>query len=85
MAWYHGTYSCGHEGRINLIGPTKDREWKKEREFSGLCPECYKKNWKHRERQRTKLLKNFEGDGASRTFRFSKAGCMGQYSSSEIS
>lgn len=43
MAWYHGTYSCGHEGRINLIGPTKDREWKKEREFSGLCPECYKK------------------------------------------
>lgn len=43
MAWYYGTYSCGHEGRVNLIGPTKDREWKKEKHFSGLCPECYKK------------------------------------------
>lgn len=43
MAWYYGTYCCGHEGRVNIIGPTKDREWKKERVFSGLCPECYKK------------------------------------------
>lgn len=43
MAWYYGTYSCGHEGRVNIIGPGKDREWKKERAFSGLCPECYRK------------------------------------------
>lgn len=43
MAWYYGTFSCGHEGRVNIIGPAKDREWKKERAFSGLCPECYKK------------------------------------------
>lgn len=43
MAWYYGTYSCRHEGRVNIIGPGKDREWKKERIFSGLCPECYKK------------------------------------------
>ena len=43
MSWYYGTYSCGHEGRVNIIGPTKDREWKKEKHFSGLCPECYKK------------------------------------------
>lgn len=43
MALYYGTYSCGHGGSVNIIGPTKDREWKKEKHFSGLCPECYKK------------------------------------------
>mgnify|MGYP001306836693 CR=1 FL=1 len=42
MAWYYGTYICGHEGRVNIIGPVKDREWKKEREFSKMCPDCYK-------------------------------------------
>lgn len=43
MAWYYGTYSCGHEGRTNVVGPTKDRGRKVEWHFSGLCPECYKK------------------------------------------
>lgn len=43
MAWYYGTYSCGHEGRVNVIGPMKDRDWKIEKAFSNLCPECYKK------------------------------------------
>lgn len=42
MAWYYGTFSCGHDGRVNIIGPHKDREWKKEREFSKMCPDCYK-------------------------------------------
>lgn len=40
MAWYTGTYSCGHEGRINVIGPGKDRQWKVDRNFSNKCPEC---------------------------------------------
>lgn len=40
---YSGTYSCGHNGEIELFGPNKEREWKYNREFSGLCPECYKK------------------------------------------
>jgi len=43
MAWYYGTYSCGHEGRVNIIGPTKHREWKKERHFENICEECFKK------------------------------------------
>ena len=43
MAYYSGTFSCGHEGRVDIIGPSKDREWKRERAFSGLCPECYRK------------------------------------------
>jgi len=24
MAWYYGTYSCGHEGRVNIIGQNKN-------------------------------------------------------------
>jgi len=43
MAWYYGTYKCGHEGRTNIVGPTKNRDWISEKRFSGLCPECYEK------------------------------------------
>lgn len=43
MAYYEGTFSCGHDGCVNIIGSSKDRLWKKERAFSGLCSECYKK------------------------------------------
>ena len=43
MAKYSGIYSCGHEGVVNITGPIKDREWKTERAFSNMCPECYKK------------------------------------------
>lgn len=40
---YDGVYSCGHAGEINVCGPHRDRQWKVDRKFSGLCPECYKK------------------------------------------
>ena len=51
MAWYYGTYSCGHEGRVNIIGPTKDRQWKADRHFGHMCPECYVKfSMKHFEK-----------------------------------
>jgi len=43
MAWYYGTYSCGHDGRVNIIGPTKNRQWIADRKFEGLCPECWEK------------------------------------------
>lgn len=52
MAWFYGTYACGHEGRVQIYGPTKDRQWKADREFSKLCPECWaKKLAEDRERQ----------------------------------
>ena len=41
MAWYYGTYSCGHEGRENIVGPTKNRQWIADRKFENLCEECY--------------------------------------------
>lgn len=52
MSWYYGTYSCGHEGRTNIIGPTKNRQWKADREFEKLCPECWEKQ-KQEEREKT--------------------------------
>lgn len=51
MAWYYGTYACGHEGRTNIIGPTKNRQWIADKRFEGLCPECEEKR---REEERDK-------------------------------
>lgn len=42
MAWYYGTFVCGCEGRVNIIGPSKNREWKREKAFSKECEKCYK-------------------------------------------
>jgi len=41
--WYDFNYSCGHSGSINVVGPTKDRQYWVDREASKLCPECYEK------------------------------------------
>ena len=51
MAWYNGTFSCGHEGRVNVIGKIKDRQWKIDRAFNDMCPECYQK-WLQEEYER---------------------------------
>ena len=29
MAWYEGTYACGHEGRVNIIGRKRTGDIKK--------------------------------------------------------
>lgn len=59
MAWYYGTYSCGHEGRVNIIGPTKDRQWKADRHFGHMCPECYENGRKKSAIERAwRLLKS---------------------------
>ena len=43
MAKYQITYSCGHEGEIQLFGKMTERDRKiKWLESEGLCPECYK-------------------------------------------
>lgn len=55
MAWYNGKYSCGHEGRVNIVGPTKDRQWKVDRHFEKMCPACWEKHLKEeREKERAK-------------------------------
>ena len=40
MAWYNGTHSCGHQGRVNVVGKSSEREWRINRYFEGLCEEC---------------------------------------------
>lgn len=42
MAKYEVTYSCGHTGRVDLVGKGDYREWKLKSLASDLCPECYK-------------------------------------------
>lgn len=41
MSKYDITYACGHDGRIDIAGPYKNREYLAERESRKLCPECY--------------------------------------------
>jgi hypothetical protein len=43
MAWYYGTFRCGHEGRVNIVGPTKNRQYIADGKFDNLCEECGKK------------------------------------------
>lgn len=44
MAKYDVTYSCGHEGTVDLFGKTSERERKLAwYESTAVCPECYKK------------------------------------------
>ena len=39
--FYSGIYTCGHEGRVQIYGPSKDRERKAQSEFNKMCRDCY--------------------------------------------
>ena len=41
MSKYNGTFSCGHDGVVEVFGPTKSREWIADRKFENLCSDCY--------------------------------------------
>lgn len=60
MAWYYGIYSCGHEGRVNIIGKHSERQWKIDRHFEGICEECKAKNREEANRQATKKASEYE-------------------------
>lgn len=40
MAKYDITYRCGHTGVVNLVGPTKERQYKIDWYQSEECPDC---------------------------------------------
>lgn len=44
MAKYDVTFACGHFGVVNIIGPVKDRAWKRQNEESKMCPDCWRKS-----------------------------------------
>lgn len=51
MAKYSIVFSCGHEERIELLGPVKDRERKIAYfQEQGLCSECYRKQRQAKQR-----------------------------------
>lgn len=37
---YQVTFSCGHEGRVDLFGKNREREYKLEQFARDICPEC---------------------------------------------
>lgn len=43
MAWNEINYSCGHSDSIQMYGPIRDRESKKEWMERGVCPDCYRR------------------------------------------
>lgn len=51
MAWYYGVFACGHEGRVGVIGPLKNRPWKIEQALGKKCPDCYEKERKEKMEQ----------------------------------
>ena len=57
MAKYEGTYACGHDAVVNVIGKMRDRQRKIDYAFSHLCPQCAKKE---REQQIVEENKNSE-------------------------
>lgn len=66
MAKYDITYSCGHQGTVNIVGPVKDRESKKKwYEEEAVCPECYKKL---KEENRQKINKESKEKNAEKGF-----------------
>lgn len=54
MAWHYGTFGCGCEGRVNITGPTKNRQWIADRKFEGLCPECWEEHLKEERERKNK-------------------------------
>lgn len=57
---YYGTYSCGHEGYVNLTGPHSQREWRLKNAFSGLCPECQNLEWMRKNEEAAEKSKKME-------------------------
>lgn len=48
MSWFYGKYACGHTGRENITGPEKNRQYIANKKFSGLCPDCWRKQYEEK-------------------------------------
>lgn len=60
MAWYYGTYSCGHEGRVNVIGKMSERQWKIDRHFEGVCEDCRNREQEENNKKSLEISKEYE-------------------------
>ena len=60
MAWYYGTFSCGHEGRVNVIGKAEDRQYKIDKLFSYDCQDCREKKWNDNNEEAKEKSKQYD-------------------------
>ena len=60
MALYYGTFACGCEGRVNVIGKMDQRDWKIKKAFEKRCESCYAEYLKV-EREKQYLAASEEG------------------------
>lgn len=58
--WYEGTYSCGHKGQVKLYGKKKEREWRAEKIFEGICDDCKEKERQEKNKKALELSKEYE-------------------------
>jgi len=42
MSWYDLNYACGHTDRMQIYGPTNDRQRQADAESRKLCPNCWR-------------------------------------------
>lgn len=60
MAKYEGTYACGHDGVVNVIGKMSERQRKLTMLFRIYVRNVKKKKKKEKLQKKTKSLKNYQ-------------------------
>ena len=60
MAWYNGTFSCGHKGSVNVVGKHSERQWKIDKYFEGICEECKTKRREYENKKLTEMALEYE-------------------------
>lgn len=60
MAKYNVTHSCGHVERVDLIGPTRSREWRMEHMKSEICWDCRQAEMRRQNREAAKANRESE-------------------------
>lgn len=59
--WYYGTFSCGHDGRVNIVGKMSERQEKADWYFSNnVCEECRQKAFEKEKEEAAQKAKNFD-------------------------
>ena len=51
MSWCYGTHSCGHEGKVQLVGTASYKEWRSKQYFSEPCMVCKEKERENRAKE----------------------------------
>lgn len=57
MSWCYGTHSCGHDGKVQLVGKASYKEWRAKQYFSEPCMACKEKE---REERAEEIAANYD-------------------------